>query len=164
MEPVLKTGGQRCLVGSNPTPSATGAFRNLRRRGFEPATTEARPSVCRGGRHHRGPATGYYGSGIDVATTWRSGVLQALAGFIVLSTARAKLGPSIWTSVRVLRGFSSAVFRRVVDSAVTAVHVELCIEADRKTGMTNASSRAASSYTAVSRPTGNVWPRSTRGR
>ena len=22
MEPVLKTGGQRCLVGSNPTPSA----------------------------------------------------------------------------------------------------------------------------------------------
>lgn len=24
MEPVLKTGGQRCLVGSNPTPSAIG--------------------------------------------------------------------------------------------------------------------------------------------
>ena len=23
MEPVLKTGGQKCLVGSNPTPSAT---------------------------------------------------------------------------------------------------------------------------------------------
>jgi hypothetical protein len=26
MEPVLKTGGQRCLVGSNPTPSALQKF------------------------------------------------------------------------------------------------------------------------------------------
>jgi hypothetical protein len=29
MEPVLKTGGQKCLVGSNPTPSASGWVHSL---------------------------------------------------------------------------------------------------------------------------------------
>ena len=49
MEPVLKTGGQKCLVGSNPTPSARNRYRQtpfLRGCGDTPSVVkQLRPSI-----------------------------------------------------------------------------------------------------------------------
>lgn len=84
-----------------------------------------------------GLLAGYFGGWFDSVSSWTTGLLMALPGFVVLLAARAVVGPSMWLSMAIFGVLMSPAFHRLVYSSVTAVRGELFVDAARVSGLGN---------------------------
>ncbi|WKK70572.1 dipeptide/oligopeptide/nickel ABC transporter permease/ATP-binding protein [Rathayibacter oskolensis] len=84
-----------------------------------------------------GLLAGYFGGWFDSVSSWTTGLLMALPGFVVLLAARAVVGPSMWLSMAIFGVLMSPAFHRLVYSSVTAVRGELFVDAARVSGLSN---------------------------
>ena len=62
---------------------------------------------------------------------------MALPGFVVLLAARAVLGPSVWFAMLVFGVLLAPAYYRLVFAAVTAVRIELYVDAARVAGLSD---------------------------
>jgi peptide/nickel transport system permease protein len=86
-----------------------------------------------------GLIAGYVGGWFDAVATWCTNVLMSLPWFIILLTATAALGRSVWISMTMLGVLMSPVFFRLTRTSVQAVRNELYVDAARVSGLSNAS-------------------------
>lgn len=82
-----------------------------------------------------GLIAGYYGKTFDSVANWVVAILMSLPGLIVLLTARAAFGPSVWISMIVFGIIISPGYFRLTRTSVQAVRNELYVDAARVSGL-----------------------------
>ncbi|GAA1763617.1 dipeptide/oligopeptide/nickel ABC transporter permease/ATP-binding protein [Agromyces humatus] len=82
-----------------------------------------------------GLIAGYYGGPFDTGASWFTNLLMSLPGIIVLLSARAALGPSVWISMIMFGILISPGYYRLTRTAVQSVRNELYVDAARVAGL-----------------------------
>lgn len=84
-----------------------------------------------------GLVAGYYGSVFDGIANWSAGLIMSLPGIIVLLTARAAFGPSVWITMVVFGILISPSYFRLTRTAVQSTRNELYVDAARVAGLSD---------------------------
>lgn len=82
-----------------------------------------------------GLIAGYYGRAFDGIADWFAGLIMSLPGIIVLLTARAVFGPSVWITMIVFGILISPSYFRLTRTAVQSVRNELYVDAAQVAGL-----------------------------
>jgi len=84
-----------------------------------------------------GLIAGYYGGLFDGIGNWFAGLIMSLPGIIVLLTARAAFGPSVWITMIVFGILISPSYFRLTRTAVQSARNELYVDAARVAGLSD---------------------------
>ncbi|WP_197517508.1 dipeptide/oligopeptide/nickel ABC transporter permease/ATP-binding protein [Microbacterium karelineae] len=84
-----------------------------------------------------GLIAGFYGSIFDGVANWCAGLIMSLPGIIVLLTARAAFGPSVWITMIVFGVLISPSYFRLTRTAVQSTRNELYVDAARVAGLSD---------------------------
>lgn len=82
-----------------------------------------------------GLIAGFYGRAFDGIANWFAGLIMSLPAIIVLLTARAAFGPSVWITMIVFGILISPSYFRLTRTAVQSVRNELYVDAARVAGL-----------------------------
>ncbi|WP_221584617.1 dipeptide/oligopeptide/nickel ABC transporter permease/ATP-binding protein [Microbacterium sp. G2-8] len=84
-----------------------------------------------------GLIAGFYGTLFDGVANWCAGLIMSLPGIIVLLTARAAFGPSVWITMIVFGILISPSYFRLTRTAVQSARNELYVDAARVAGLSD---------------------------
>ncbi|GAA3342095.1 dipeptide/oligopeptide/nickel ABC transporter permease/ATP-binding protein [Curtobacterium pusillum] len=86
-----------------------------------------------------GLLAGFYGRWFDSIASWCTNVLMSVPAIIILLTASAALGRSVWVSMTIFGILMSPGFFRITRTSVQAVRNELYVDAARVAGVSDVS-------------------------
>ena len=84
-----------------------------------------------------GLIAGYFAGWFDTLSNWLTGLLMSLPALVVLLSAAAVLGRSLWIAMFILGLLLSPAYFRLVFTAVRAVRNELFVDAARVSGLSD---------------------------
>lgn len=84
-----------------------------------------------------GLIAGYFAGWFDTFSNWLTGLLMSLPALVVLLSAAAVLGRSLWIAMFILGLLLSPAYFRLVFTAVRAVRNELFVDAARVSGLSD---------------------------
>ena len=84
-----------------------------------------------------GLLAGYYGGKFDAIASWFANMFMSLPAMIVLLSARASLGPSLFMSMLIFGLLIAPGFFRLTRTAVMSVRNELYVDAARVSGLSD---------------------------
>lgn len=85
-----------------------------------------------------GLLAGYYGGRFDAIASWFANMFMSLPAMIVLLSARAAIGPSLFMSMLIFGLLIAPGFFRLTRTAVMSVRNELYVDAARVSGLSDA--------------------------